>query len=112
MAAWPGNLRELENVVQRALILSRDWMIQVHHLPADMSSMLQFQPVAAANSDATTEPALASMSLDLGRATEALEEQLIAQALRRTADNKGRAAALLGISERSLWYKLGRLRQS
>ena len=106
--AWPGNVRELENVVQRALILSGDRMIQPHHLPADMSSMLQFQPVAAANSDATTEPALASMSLDLGRATEALEEQLIAQALRRTADNKRRAAALLGISERSLWYKLGR----
>ena len=106
--AWPGNVRELENVVQRALILSRDRMIQLHHLPADMSSKIQFEPGPARNTDAAAESTLASMSLDLSRATEALEEQLIGQALRRTADNKRRAAALLGISERTLWYKLGR----
>jgi two-component system response regulator AtoC len=50
------------------------------------------------------------MSLELGPATEALEDRLIAEALRRTDDNKRRAALLLGISERTLWYKLGRAR--
>jgi two-component system response regulator AtoC len=50
------------------------------------------------------------MSLDLAQATEALEDRLIAEALRRTADNKRRAAAILGVSERTLWYKLGRAR--
>ena len=106
--AWPGNVRELENVVQRALILSHDRMIEVRHLPSDISAEVRFDPAAMATPDAAGLPALASMSLDLGQATEALEERLIAEALRRTDDNKRRAAALLGISERTLWYKLGR----
>ena len=105
---WPGNVRELENVVQRALILGRDRMIGLRHLPADMSSTLQLELPAVATPLAAVEPALVPPSLDLAQATEALEAQLIAQALHQTADNKRRAAALLGISERTLWYKLGR----
>jgi len=106
--AWPGNVRELENVVQRALILSRDRTIELRHLPADMSTDRALRPAPAAVADADGDGALASMPLDLSQATEALEERLIAEALRRTDDNKRRAAALLGISERTLWYKLGR----
>ena len=107
--AWPGNVRELENVVQRALILSRDRMIELRHLPADMSTSSSAL-VVAADSPAPGDQAIASMSLDLAQATEALEDRLIAEALRRTDDNKRRAAAILGVSERTLWYKLGRTR--
>jgi two-component system response regulator AtoC len=99
----------LENVVQRALILSRDRMIELRHLPADMSTSSSALAVAA-DSPAPGDQAIASMSLDLARATEALEDRLIAEALRRTDDNKRRAAAILGVSERTLWYKLGRAR--
>jgi two-component system response regulator AtoC len=108
--AWPGNVRELENVVQRALILSRDRVIELRHLPADMSADPAVPSSAIAMPQVPGDQALASMSLELGPATEALEDRLIAEALRRTDDNKRRAALLLGISERTLWYKLGRAR--
>jgi len=106
--SWPGNVRELENVVQRALILSRERTIELQHLPADISTGVTPPAPPRAPPDVVADLATASISLDLGQATEALEERLIAEALRRTDDNKRRAAALLGISERTLWYKLGR----
>ena len=105
---WPGNVRELENVVQRALILSRDRTIETRHLPADMTDADVGGPPSAAPTSALSDEMHGLASLDLAEATEALEERLIAEALRRTSDNKRRAAAILGISERTLWYKLGR----
>jgi two-component system response regulator AtoC len=102
--AWPGNVRELDNVVQRALILCSGERIERRHLPADLTAAsASIAPAAAAAADD-----LAEASLDLAGATAQLEDRLIAEALRRTGDNKRRAAALLGISERTLWYKLGR----
>ncbi|MDE2161396.1 MAG: sigma 54-interacting transcriptional regulator, partial [Burkholderiales bacterium] len=99
---WPGNVRELDNVVQRALILCRGSMIDLHHLPADLRG-----GAAEAAGTAPIEAAPGA-SLDLAGAVGALEQRYIAEALRRTGDNKRRAAALLGIGERTLWYKLER----
>ena len=104
---WPGNVRELDNVVQRALILSGAPLIDVEHLPLDLVSTRSASP----KPDALTSTALAADrpgSLDLAQAVEALEARLIAQALQESGDNKRRAASLLGVSERTLWYKLGR----
>jgi len=120
--AWPGNVRELDNVVQRALILCRGNVIELRHLPADLlasAAPLASRGDAGASGAvaAGAEPGAAASlgadlglagSLDLARATEALEDRLIAAALRRSGDNKRKAAALLGVSERTLWYKLGR----
>ena len=107
---WPGNVRELDNVVQRALILSRDKLIGLQHLPHDIVEVARdIAAVAPPRADvALREEEFAS--LDLGRATEALEQRLIAEALRQSGDNKRRAAILLGVSERTLWYKLGRVK--
>ncbi|MBC7663839.1 MAG: sigma-54-dependent Fis family transcriptional regulator, partial [Caulobacter sp.] len=106
---WPGNVRELDNVVQRALILSRDKVIQLDHLPRDI--------VEAATGSPAPVAAVVAMpggetfdSLDLALATEALEQRFIVEALRQSGDNKRRAATLLGVSERTLWYKLGRVK--
>jgi two-component system response regulator AtoC len=105
---WPGNVRELDNVVQRALILSRASLIELHHLPADLKPSRQTPPSKMENPVNFDPAAGGSLDLDLGRATEALEDRMIAEALRQSGDNKRRAAALLGVSERTLWYKLGR----
>ena len=102
---WPGNVRELDNVVQRALILSRDRLIELHHLPQDIVDSRASVVAPVLHVDAASE---SSNSLDLARAVEVLEQRLIAQALRQSGDNKRRAATLLGVSERTLWYKLGR----
>ncbi len=105
---WPGNVRELDNVVQRALILSRDRLIELHHLPQDIVDSRASVVAQVLHVDSASE---SLNSLDLARAVEALEQRLIVEALRQSGDNKRRAATLLGVSERTLWYKLGRGKQ-
>jgi len=108
--AWPGNVRELDNVVQRALVLCQGGLIETRHLPADLRELAlkAAEPAAPATETLGEAKEALPQDLDLPTAITALEQQLIAAALRRSGDNKRRAAALLGISERTLWYKLGR----
>ena len=95
---WPGNVRELENVIERALVLSRGEQIEVQHLPREIVSTVELaSPLVSAPP---------SQSLSLIPAVENLEKTLIAQALEQAAGNKAKAARLLDISERTLWYKV------
>jgi two-component system response regulator AtoC len=94
---WPGNVRELENVLERAAIISGNQTVLPKHLPTEMVSNV---PVRVSAASATAN------SLALPPAIEALERQLITEALAATQGNKSKAAKLLEISERSLWYKL------
>jgi DNA-binding NtrC family response regulator len=87
---YPGNVRELENLIERAVVLTRDDVIG----PADLPLTLQ---------DATTEVAEPA---GLTAAVEALERRLIREALAGAAGVQTRAAEALGISERVLRYKL------
>jgi two-component system response regulator AtoC len=96
--AWPGNVRELENVIERALVLSRGEQIDVQHLPREIVSPAE--PAAPAVSVPL------SPSLSLLPAVEKLEKAFIAQALQQAAGNKAKAARLLEISERAVWYKI------
>jgi len=101
---WPGNVRELENVLERAAIISGNQLIQPQHLPAEMlNSTSEFTAAPELGHDAAEAP---HNPLCLPNAVEQLERQLIAQALAQTNGNKSKAAKVLEISERSLWYKL------
>ena len=100
--AWPGNVRELENVLERAAIVCGGQLIEPRHLPLE---------AAAAPAAAVPESA-AAQNLSIPLATEALERRLIEQALLQTGGNKSKAARLLEISERSLWYKLERYQET
>ncbi len=103
---WPGNVRELENVLERAAIISGNQQIQPQHLPAEMlNSTSEFMDANALGHDAETAEAPHN-PLCLPNAVEQLERQLIAKALAQTNGNKSKAAKVLEISERSLWYKL------
>jgi two-component system response regulator AtoC len=93
---WPGNVRELENVLERAAIISGNQTVLPKHLPTEMVSNV---PVRVPETSAAN-------TLALPPAIEALERQLITEALAVTQGNKSKAAKLLEISERSLWYKL------
>ena len=97
---WPGNVRELENVLERAAIVAGGARIEVRHLPADIAVPLASATVEIAQ--------VVESGLSLPLATEALEKTMIANALEASGGNKSRAARLLQISERSLWYKLNR----
>jgi len=96
--AWPGNVRELENVLERAAIVCGGQLIEPRHLPLEAGTA----PAASAPESA------AGQNFSIPLATEALERRLIEQALQQTGGNKSKAARLLEISERSLWYKLER----
>jgi two-component system response regulator AtoC len=98
---WPGNVRELQNVIERAAVLSQNSPIEPRHLPQEMQASTQ--PVA------TSSDAPDFASLELVPAVDALEARMIAAALKKSGDNKSKAARLLDISERSLWYKLKKL---
>jgi len=93
---WPGNVRELENVLERAAILSSGDMIELQHLPNDIAG-ISVAPVQ----QVTTES-----GFSIPAQTAQLEKKLIIEALAKCNGNKAKAAKLLEISERSLWYKL------
>lgn len=95
---WPGNVRELENLMERAAVLCRDAEVDISLLPAELSREAVVAPPQAA-------PSLDG-SLALKDRVESLERQLIEAALARSDNNKAAAARLLGVSERTLWYKL------
>ncbi|MEN7342257.1 MAG: sigma-54 dependent transcriptional regulator [Pseudomonadota bacterium] len=100
---WPGNVRELENVVQRSLILLRGDEIS----EAD----LVFEP-ANSGSPSSTSSDTAESSGDLIHDLRVEERRLIINALREGAGNREEAARRLGISPRTLRYKMARLREA
>lgn len=102
---WPGNVRELENVLERAAIVCGGQTISTQHLPADM---LSEKDVMANLAPVTDVLAQQLETLSLPDAVQTLEIRLITEALKQANDNKSRAAKLLDISERTLWYKLSR----
>ncbi len=96
---WPGNVREMENIMERAVVLSMGKTIDVNHLPGEIVNTIK-------RTSATLPDIQRFDNLALQDQVEDLEKKLIKQALLKTADNKAKAAHLLQISERSLWYKV------
>jgi len=94
---WPGNVRELDNVVQRALVLIDGGRIEVDAI------VLETDAFAAPGAGEVTEGAL-------GDELRQHEDQLILDALRAEDGRRKDAAVRLGISPRTLRYKLARLR--
>jgi two-component system, NtrC family, response regulator AtoC len=102
---WPGNVRELENMVERALIISGGGRLDEQHF------LLAPRPAPAPRSAPTTTLTDGAKAIPhLNQAVEDLEARLIDEALAQADGNKARAAALLDISERTLWYKLKKYR--
>jgi transcriptional regulator with PAS, ATPase and Fis domain len=99
---WPGNVRELENTIERAVLLSGGEVIEPRDLPAKLQGF--------AGTEARTGPRLGETGVDLRKAVETFENQLIRQALERTNWNKKRAAELLGINRTTLVEMLKRKR--
>ncbi len=94
---WPGNIRELENVIERALVLGAGEMLGVESLPESVRR--QRQPRGM-------EPDLPETGLDLEATLDQLERRLLEKALERTKGVQTRAAELLRLSFRQFRYKL------
>jgi DNA-binding NtrC family response regulator len=91
--AWPGNIRELRNTVERAMILVDGEIIGEEHLPPDMEG---------------TRAEAATLRVPLGIPIEKVEKEYILASLQRNGGNKARTAEILGISEKTLYNKLNR----
>ncbi|KUO77301.1 MAG: AAA family ATPase [Clostridia bacterium BRH_c25] len=99
---WPGNVRELENFIGRAIINMKinDTIIQENHLP-------QFERLAEKGEmPVAYNESYENMPLTLEDIIEQAEKRYIVQVIRECNNNKTKAARLMGISLRSLYYKL------
>jgi len=90
---YPGNVRELENILERAVVISRDEVLSVEDLPFLEESF-------AAPDDGRKAEGL------LRGAMEEMERKMIVEAMEKAGDHQTKAAEILGISERMLRYKL------
>ena len=95
--SWPGNIRELQNCVERAIIVSQGSSIDVPDLPPYVFDGTRREaPITLVPSDLDAELA-------------DIERRIIIEALRRTGGVQVKAAAMLGVSERSLWHRVKKL---
>ena len=113
---WPGNVRELENVIKRATVLSVDGTIGAAQLMFDdwvgLESSTAWPEVTASAAGAQTALVVETPAdADLSQAVKQNEHQIILAALAATR-SKNEAAERLGISPRTLRYKMARLRDN
>ncbi len=94
---WPGNIRELRNVIERATILAEGDFIEHKHLPATLV--------------AKGEDTLPTLTIAPGTTVDEAERRLIMMTLEHTRNNKTRAAEVLGISLKTLHNKLNRMKE-
>ena len=102
---WPGNIRELENVVERLVIVKGKGTITMTDLPQAVRT-----PRALTPAKGNPIPGLPQDGTDLRAMLEAVEDRMIYEALERTGGNKNRAAELLGLNRTTLVEKLRRKR--
>lgn len=90
---WPGNVRQLENVIERAAVLCRGDCLSLADLPEE---------IAAASAAAPSQ-----LTFSVGTPLDEVEHRLIRETLKHTGGDKSLAAQLLGISTRTIYRKLG-----
>jgi DNA-binding NtrC family response regulator len=104
---WPGNIRELRNVLEQAALMTDDLLLTARHLQIAPTAAPAPAPAAKAAAPATAEPAAPAPFKPLPQAIAELEMRAIREALAATGGNKLAAAKLLGISRATLYEKLG-----
>ncbi len=97
--SFPGNVRELQHAMERAVVMSRGGEIELEHLPEDVAG-------ARAEAAAAASEGPAAAVRPLAAAMRAFEREYLLRALESVGGKKAKAAELLGISRKNLWEKL------
>ena len=95
--AWPGNIRELENIIESAAVIAENGYIEPAQLPAKITGLF--------NNSQTNKISL-PVNLPLDDRLNEIEKSMIIEALRKTGGVQVRATELLGINQRSLWHRI------
>jgi DNA-binding NtrC family response regulator len=90
---WPGNVREIKNVIHRAVVMCSGEVLLPEHLPKRFFSK---------------QPGPPMVSIRIGSTLEEAEKEMIAQTLIWTNNNRQRTAAILGITRRTLYNKISK----
>ena len=98
--SWPGNIRELENFIERVSILKKEGMIELPDIPHHFSENQDSKP------DSLLSVEIPSDGIDFNSAVSAYENQLIVNALNKTGWNRNQAALLLRLNRTTLVEKI------
>ena len=107
MFPFPGNVRQLENIIERAIALAHGNVLTTAQLPREVLAVEDSGPRAIAVAVPAEGP-FPEQGVDLERMVESFEQGLIKQALEKAGGVKTRAAELLGLSFRQFRYKLAK----
>jgi len=99
--SWPGNIRELRNILERAVIIAREGALSVQHFPPGFHLPRKMQAAVAER-----VPAPSALTFEPGRPLQEMEEAYIRLTLKHTNNNRMRTAEILGISLRTLYKRL------
>ncbi|WIM06720.1 MAG: sigma-54 dependent transcriptional regulator [Candidatus Nitricoxidivorans perseverans] len=109
--SWPGNVRELENVLQRALIMAPGETIEAAHLLLQTAATSALPPSAAFAPEPASVPGKVDSPAAIPANIKDMERTYILETLARVGGSRRKAVELLGISERTLRYKLAQWRK-
>jgi DNA-binding NtrC family response regulator len=108
---WPGNIRQLENILERMVLMCEGTVLTVHDLPEELFSPLdqELRNELAELSPGSSPSSNPSLRQIVRKQTQSLERNLIDKALEETAGNVTRAAEKLGLSRKGLQLKMKEL---
>jgi transcriptional regulator with PAS, ATPase and Fis domain len=93
--SWPGNIRELQNTIERAAVMAENGIIQAYHIPHPITGGVVGQSMNELPESASIDERL-----------QEIEKKIIVDALIRADGVQVKAAQILGIKERSLWHRI------
>ena len=94
--AWPGNIRELKNVIESSAVIAENGFIEPAQLPAKITGAF----------NTNSKEVFLPVNLPLDERINEIEKSMILEALRKTGGVQVRATELLGINQRSLWHRI------
>lgn len=105
---WPGNIRQLQHTIEAALLIAENGVIRPEHLPPNILNR-DASPVGTRQAVPGSHSLLPESPCFLDETLAETEREMILEALRKSEGVQAKAAKLLGISERSLWYRVKKL---